>query len=68
MTGLFLRYCAACNSATPSVAKGSQCAECGGLLSVVDAFTLIPELGAGLELDQRKAIVAGLPGHDLPAA
>ena len=68
MTGLFLRYCAPCNSATPSVTKGSKCAECEGPLRIVDAFALIPALGAKLDIGHREAAVADLPGHDLPAA
>jgi hypothetical protein len=66
MTGLFLRYCARCNSAHTAVAAGSVCAECKGPPKIVDAFALIPALGNKLDIGQREAAVADLPGHDKP--
>jgi hypothetical protein len=69
LMALFLRYCAPCNSTT-SVAerdtKGLKCAECGGPLKIVDAFALIPALGAKLDIGQRESATADLQGHDLP--
>ena len=66
--GLFLRYCAPCNSTAPTVSSGGGCTECGGDLKIVDAFTLIPALGAKLDVGQRETAVADLPGHDQPPA
>jgi len=66
MTGLFLRYCAPCNSTTPSVAPKGECAECGAALKIVDAFALIPALGAKLDVGQREAAFDACKGHDLP--
>jgi hypothetical protein len=68
MTGLFLRYCAPCNSTTPCAERGLKCAECGGPLKIVDAFALIPALGGLAGEDKRCIAVAGLEGHDLPKA
>lgn len=65
--GLFLRYCAPCNSTAATVSATGNCTECGGPLKIVDAFTLIPALGAKLDVGQRES-VADLPGHDRPAA
>jgi transcription initiation factor IIE alpha subunit len=67
VTGLFLRYCAACNSTAPSVAKGMTCAECDGPLKIVDAHALIPALGAKLDEGQRQAAFDSCRGHDLPS-
>lgn len=68
MTGLFLRYCPACNSATPTIAKGSKCAECEGPVRIVDAFALVEVLGHRLTKTDRHLAMEKLPGHDLPAA
>lgn len=68
--GLFLRYCAPCNStATVAERQGAKvvCGTCKGPLKIVDAFTLIPALGAKLDEGQRQAAVEGVAGHDLPS-
>lgn len=69
--GLFLRYCAPCNSTTSCAERGAgglTCAECGAPLKIVDAFALIPALGELAGEDKRCIAVAGLEGHDLPRA
>jgi hypothetical protein len=69
MTGLFLRYCAPCNSPATCAERGEaglKCKECGGPLKIVDAFALIPALGELAGKDKRCIAVAELAGHDLP--
>ena len=69
--GLFLRYCAPCNSTVTCAERGEaglKCAECGGPLKIVDAFALIPALGNRLTTTDRNLVVDRLEGHDLPKA
>lgn len=67
--GLFLRYCAACNS-TQTVAtrgkKGNVCGECGGPLAIRDAHQLIPALGNKLDVGQRTEATEACGVHDRP--
>jgi len=69
--GLFLRYCAACNS-TQTVAErgksGLACGECGGAMATVDAHALIPALGTDLSPDLRADALKRCADHTLPRA
>lgn len=65
---LFLRYCPACNSAIPSVSPKGECTECGAALKIVDAYALIPELGATISEPRRREALDACTGHDRPSA
>jgi transcription initiation factor IIE alpha subunit len=70
VTGLFLRYCAPCNSTTTCAERGKaglKCKDCGGSLRIVDARVLISTLGAKLDEGDREAVTADLQPHDQPA-
>lgn len=67
--GLFLRYCATCNSTQTIAERGksaSTCAACGHELKVFDAHALIPALGAKLDMGQREAVARALSDRSLP--
>ncbi len=66
MTGLFLRYCARCNSTAIAVTPKGTCEGCGDKIGIIDAHALIPALGAKLDEGQRQAALEGVQTHDRP--